>query len=223
MSPYYRLLFILCYLSILIATITAITYFKRLNNAFRIIALLLLLTSVSELVCFIVVLYENYGLRYTIYHFYGIVQAFLISSYFIYAIKPVYHRKLMVAAGIFWIAVGGINICFFQPLQALNTNMLMVESFVFITISLYFIYITLKRDAVQHIFRYPYFWMAVIWLVTWSTSISFWAFVKIIYRGQGEFIKIAITVQSIIEILSYLSIAATIYLFNKQMLHNEKR
>jgi len=223
MSPYYRILFILCYLSILIATITAITYYKRLNNAFRIIALLLLLTSVSELVCFIAVCYERYVLRYTIYHFYSIIQAFLITSYFIYAIKPFYNRKLILVSAVCWVAVGSINICFFQSLNELNSNMLMVESLVFITISLYFIYITLKNNMVQHIFRFPHFWMAVIWLVTWSTSISFWAFVKIIYRGQGDFIKIAITVQAIIEILSYLGIAATIYLFNKQMLKNEER
>jgi len=223
MSPYYRILFILCYLSILTATITAIACYKRLNNAFRVIALLLLLTSVSELVCFVAVCYERYVLRYTIYHFYSIIQAFLISSYFIYAIKPLYNRKLLLAAALCWVTVGSVNILFFQPLKELNTNMLMVESLVFITISLYFIYITLKNNVVQNIFRYPYFWMAVIWLVTWSTSISFWAFVKIIYKGQGDFIKIAITVQAIIEILSYLGIAATVYLFNKQMLNNEER
>ena len=115
-----------------------------------------------------------------------------------------------------WVLFGIANILYWQPLHELNTNMLLMESSVFITAALYFIYMILKRDIVANMFSYPHFWMSIIWLVMWSCSISFWAFVKILYRGNWPYMSIAISIQAVIEILSYMGMSLVLYLYNKQ-------
>ena len=206
----YKLVFLICYSSILLSTIVGLATYKRLNVAMRFIVMMLAVTSVSELCCYVAVSTGRYADRPCIYHVYNIIQAFLISGYFIYAVKPVQKNRILLYSGIFWVAAGLGNLLFLQPLRSLNSNMLVLESFVFITAALYFIYRTLKNDGIENMFRYPQFQMSMVLLIYWSSNMFFWAFVKILYNDHWRYIGVLMTVQEVIEVLSYLAIGAVL-------------
>jgi hypothetical protein len=103
------------------------------------------------------------------------------------------------------------NILFFQPLSTLNTNMIMLESLCFVTLSLYFIYRIIKQDLAENILYYPHFWMCIIWLVLWSSSLFFWAFVKVLYRGHWKYIQTAMHCEAIINAIVYTGIGTVLF------------
>jgi hypothetical protein len=217
MGATYTLLFYLCLFSMIIASMAGLFKYKYLDTAMRLLVASLILTSISEICCYVAVIYARYLLRCNIYHFYDIIQSILTTAYFIYAIKPHHYRKLLLLNFIFWPAIGISNIIFFQPLGTLNTNMLMVESFVFITLSLYFIYLTLKNDKVANIFKDAYFRIAVIILCLWSSSFFFWALVDFLFQGKWKYADVTMYLQSLIEAMAYFGIAATLYFYDKRI------
>ena len=177
----------------------------------RMIVVMLVITSVSELCCFILVCFHKYTARLSIYHFYNIVQAILITSFFIFAIKPERNKKISIINILFWILAGIVNLLFFQPLNKLNSNMLILESFFIITFSLYFIYNTLKSDITDNIFGQINFRMALILLVYWSSNMFFWAFIKVLNGMHWKHIGELIYIQAIFEIVVYVSTAFVIF------------
>ena len=207
----YNIIFILCYVFILIATFCGIIKYTHLDTAMRFIVVLLALTSCSELCAYIAVLQKKYAVRYGIYHGYNIIQAVLFTYYYIAAIQFRRYKRGFISAALFWLAAGIMNIVFLQPFGKLNSNMLLLESFSFIAMSLYFIYIMLKRDVIQDIFRYAHFQMVVIFLVYWSCTLFFWGFVKMLYNSHWKHIQLFMYLQAIIEMLTYFAIAVVLY------------
>lgn len=216
-------LFYVYYISIVIAFIAGIIRYKDLDTAMRIIVILLLVTAINECCAYVAVIQKKYAERYMTYHIYNIMQAFLFSAYFIYAIKPNHYRKLIILSAILCPLTGVLNIIFLQAIDTLNSNMLMVESCCFITISLYFIYHILKAEQVENIFRYPHFQIAVLCLVEWSSTIFFWAFINVLSQNHWRYMKVVASLQLIIETIVYLGIAATLYFYNSNIAMSEKR
>lgn len=221
MNSAYNTLFCLCLLSILLATLVGVIRYKQYSIAMKIIVYGLIVTSISETAGFIVVNAHRYALRYTFYHFYDIIESVLTTSYFIYVLKPNNQERLMKFNVIFWPVIGVSNIIFFQPLGTMNTNMLMVESLMFISLSLFLIYETIRQNKVDNIFKYPHFWMAVLILLLWCSSFFFWAFVHSLYVDKWKYRIVAMYLQSIIEAIVYLGTAATLYLYNRKMEIND--
>lgn len=213
------IIYCLYVIAVIIAAVIGFTRYKKLQPAMRIIAWLLLLTSVSELCSYIATVNEKYELRYTIYHFYNVVEAFVITAYFIYAIRPIYYRKLMIANAILWPSIGIANAVWLQPLHTLNSNMLMLESFSFITMSLYSIYHILRDDTVDNIFNHPHFRIAAIFLISWGSTFFFWAFIKILYRHHWPYMDAAVYMQAIISILVCVGIAITLFISSKKKIY----
>lgn len=212
---------LLCYLSIVLSAIVGMVNYRHIETSLRIIVIMLVVTSVSELCCSVAGMYHKYFIKLSIYHFYNIIQASLISAYFIYAIKPSHMQRIMVFNSIFWIVAGVANLLFLQPLGTLNSNMLVLESFGLITMSLYFIYYILKNDLAYNILRFVHFRMAFIMLVYWSSTLFFWAFVRIFWRDHWQHVLMLMYIQSVIEIMVYSGIAATLYYSGRKKAGNE--
>lgn len=217
MNNAYNALFLLCVISILLATSIGVFRYRQYSIGMKIIVWGLIVTSVSEIACFGAVNAHKYALRYTFYHFYDIVESILTTSYFIFAFKPVNKHRLVIINVISWPVVGVLNILFFQPLGTMNTNMLMVESFMFIGLSLLLIYVTIKQNKVENIFKYPHFWMAVLFLILWCSSFFFWALVHSLYLDKWKYRIVVMYLQSIIEAIVYLGMATTLYLYNRKL------
>lgn len=117
------------------------------------------------------ILYRN---NLIIYHLYSIIQLFLISFYFNSVSKRFRKNNLMLSVGIVGIVIGILNSLFIQtPWKYLNTNFLMLESFVIIAMSLFTFYELLASDEVD-IGRNPVFWFSALFLVFWSFTFFHW-------------------------------------------------
>lgn len=181
----------------------------------RIIVMFLLAAAISEIVSYVAYIHKQYPIKSAISHFYSVIEAILLSSYFIYAIKPYRNRNLIIGCIIVWLAAGALNGAFLQPLGGINSNMLMLESFSFITMSLYSIYWMLKNDIYDNLFRNPHFRFAVVCLITWSFTLFFWATIKILYSNHWKYSQLMMVSQVIVGMLSYLAIAAILFFHPK--------
>jgi hypothetical protein len=213
----YFVIFYLSLCSIFIATIIGLMKYRSLSLPFQIIVIGLIITAISETCSCILVYNHKYHERYTLYHFYDIVESFFTTVYFIYIIKPRSSRLCVAISAVFWPAIGIFNIFIFQPLGTMNTNMLMTESFVFITLSLYFIYQTIKSNEIINMFKYPYFLMTLTILVLWSSSFFFWAFVHFLFEKGWKYSSLSTYVQTGIEIIVYLCMAVVLLRDNSKV------
>jgi hypothetical protein len=204
------------YTSVIFAFFAGLLMYKRHDVPARVITLLLLITAVSEYCCRITVIRQQYDTRNAIYHVYNVVQAILLSAYFIYIIKPRYYQRYLVVCSLLWPVLGIANIVFFQPLPELNYNMLMLESLCFITASLYFIYLSLKNSKGTYLFSRPHFKLTGILLTLWSTTFFFWSTIGILYQKQWKHTVVLMYAQTIFNILIYLAIAAVLFFYPKK-------
>lgn len=204
----------LCF-SVLASTIVGIARYRSLETSMRMIVAFLLLTCGSELCSYFLSTNKNFDTRDAVYHFYNIIQAFLISAYFIFAIKPEKNFKILIASAVVWPIIGILNALFLQPINSLNNNMLMVESFAFVTMSLYLIYRILQNEGIMNIFSYPHFLIAVLFLLLWSTSYFFWAFVKILYTAKWQHMQSVMYLQAVVNIIFYSGIGLVLFFYPK--------
>lgn len=209
------IIFSVYYIILLLATIAGVTRYRRLDPALRIIVILLILTVLSESVSYALVELEEYGIRYSMFHIYSMIQLLLISLFFIYAIKPYHYRKLIVLAFVSCPLIGILNIIFFQPIDKLNNFMLMFESFAINSMALYFIYYTIKNTGTRNIFKDIHVRIALLLLVMWSSTFFFWAFISVLFIGDWQYADTASHFFMIINILIYGCLGILIYTTSK--------
>jgi hypothetical protein len=197
------------------ALLIGIARYKYIDNAMRVIIVLLLVTSISEILSFVVVQSKEYTIRYMIYHFYGIIQMFLQILFFIYAINNRESKKMIIVNAVACLSICILNIIFFQPINTLNSNILILESLTIITLSLYFIYLIIKKDIVGNIFTHPHFWIAIFFLILWSSTFFFWAFIRILYRSQWQYRDLIMHTHAIVNVFVYAGIAAIFFFYPK--------
>jgi len=208
------------YIVLLLATITGIILYRRLDTALRFIVILLILTLVSEAASYILVKSESYGLRYTVFHVYNILQLLLITQFFIYAIKPYHYRKLIIAASALCPLIGILNIIYLQPIDKLNTNMLMFESFAINSMALYFIYHTIKNTGTRNIFKDIHVRIALLLLIMWSSTFFFWAFISVLFIGQWQYVNFASYLFMGVNMIMYAGIGSVFIQLTKKKIVN---
>jgi hypothetical protein len=158
----------------------------------------------SEIASYVAVHLNEIQLKGGIYHCYSIVEIVLVTLFFLEAVKPYRHGKLKIIAVVLWPVAGILNVMLLQPVISLNTNILMLESFSIITMSLYLIYWLLKKNSNENIVKNPHFQLAIVWLVYWSGTFFFWGFIKVLYSDRLPYLNTAITLQSILLLVTYI-------------------
>jgi hypothetical protein len=174
-----------------------------------------MVTTVSEICSYLLTFNNLYRVRYALYHGYNVAQAVIISSYYIALVAVNNKRKLFVWSTIIWLLTGLLNMLFLQPLNSLNNNILMIESFSFITMSLFVVYRRLRDSRSNHIFRDSHFQIAGVFLILWSSSYFFWAFVKILYGARWPYMKTVMHVMEIINIGVYSGFGLILFFYPK--------
>ena len=134
------------------STILGAYRFAKFKFSFRIIFFLILFTFISET---LTRLFEFIGIGKTpIYHFYSIISFFIIVMYFIRSFDIRARSQLTIFASILLPLLGYLNCRFFQPLDTINSNILILKSFIIIILSLYALYKILLNDDFSFISRY---------------------------------------------------------------------
>ena len=164
------------YYSLLISgTLIALIFLKRVDVSFRWIAVLIVLTLISELTA----KYISFSLRKNnniIYHFFTVIE------YFFYAIiyKQFFSTKKWntILNLTVWILVAAeiINVIFFQPFKITNTNTMILECLFLIFISLALFNKIRETTEYGNILQEGIFWFNSAVLFYYSFNILIWGF-----------------------------------------------
>lgn len=211
------------YTIILFVAITAIVKYKQLDKALRSIAILLMLTVLSESLSYIALALEEHVFRNGVYHIFSIIQLILVSMFFIYTIGLKHSKRYIILASAISITMGTLNMFFLQTIARLNSYMLMFESFAIISMTLYYIYLRIKKDMVINMFKQAHFIISLLLLLLWSGSFFFWAFISVLYDEGWAYTTTVTNVHLIINILVYLGIGLTILYTNRQKLNHDNK
>lgn len=208
-------LFLSGYFLLIVTMTIGVFRYPRLDGPMRILVVLLVITACVEIAAYISILHQNVLIKGSLYHVFNIVEGILGTAFFLNCIRPRRYRGLMLLSITAWPLAGMLNMVFLQPPDNTNSNMLMLESSVVITMCLYFIYWLLRNEQVVNIFLYPHFWVAMLWLVLWSSTFFFWAFIVILYKQRWQYLQFAISMQAVMNMLVYTGIAAVLFFYPK--------
>jgi hypothetical protein len=210
-------IFLVYYIFLTAGIVFGFLRFKHYDSAMRIVVVWLCVIAIAELITYILLKTGQHATKYLVFHISSVLELILISSYFLKLFCPArFFRRWMFVTITLWPAAGLLNIQYLQPLSQLNTNMLMLESFCIITLSLYAIYHTLKNDLVLNIFKDAHFWIWALWLVLWSATFFFWAFIRILYRSGWIYVDLVMNFQALINLFVYAGIACILLLYTKK-------
>ncbi|HTN16098.1 MAG TPA: hypothetical protein VL092_00350 [Chitinophagaceae bacterium] len=210
-------IFLIYYIFLTAGVVFGLLRLKRYDSAMRIVVLWLCVIAVAELITYILLKTGQHTTKYLVFHISAVLELILISAYFLKLFCPprLFTRYLLLIC-ILCTTAGLLNVRYLQSWDQLNTNMLMLESFCIITLSLYAIYRTLKNDLVLHLFRDAHFWIWVLWLVLWSATFFFWAFIRILYRSDWAYVGLVMNLQALINLVVYAGLSGILLLYTKK-------
>ncbi len=163
------------YYSLLIAaTVLCILFFKNAQRPFRLLAVLVVLTLLSELTAkYVAYILHNNNM---VYHFFTPVEFLfyvLIYQQFFSSKKWNYILWLCFAILVFSEI---FNTIFFQPLNVDNTNILILESIFLVAFSLSLFIKISESEYHQHLLKEGIFWFNSAVLFYYAFNILIWGF-----------------------------------------------
>lgn len=205
---------LLTYITIITAgTVTGLSRFKVYNTTFKLVTILLTLTVVSELLSAITL---RMGLgKSPPYHIFNPVEAIIISGIFITTVMKSPSYRHLVWPAVTWGILGISNTAILQPLTLLNSNFLILESFVVIALSLFALYKMLTNDEIIKPLRHPEFYLWVCFLIYSSSTFFFWSCVPLFYRQKSPFYTFAASVEMTANYIMYMGIGVLLAYYPK--------
>jgi len=209
---YYFYLFVL-----FTGTIVGIINLKFFDPLTKIIFILLFVTGLSEVICRITY-HLHYG-KNMVYHFDCIIESLLITIYFIKTIRIKNSNFWIFFSIIAWPILGTLNCIFFQPLKSLDSNIIFLENFSIITMSLYALYSILLNENLTFVIRHPHFWFWTCFLILSCGTFFFWAYL-VISNYKGKYLNFLQYFQVTVNILVY-AVIALVFLYYPKKFMNE--
>lgn len=203
------------YQSILLTgSIVGLIYYRRMDKASKIIVLFVSSTFISEAIAtFFAVKYHN---NIVVFHVYNPIQTVLLSLYFNFSIEKFNKKNIgWIIAG-FAVAFSIINSVFIQSIfKVFNSNVLIVESFLVISMCLYSFYDLLSGDDLGELFSNSRFWFTSLLLVFWSFTFCYWLIWHALYKASSQnFLWLSIMIWTI-NLLCYSGFAIVFLSFRK--------
>lgn len=186
--------------------------FNRLDNAGRIVLLLLFVILVDEVIA------HRFAQRFknnmVVYNAYGLVELCLLILYFSFSNSFFGNKKiayLLLAGGL---AVGIVNFAFFESFKKLNSVYIFFEGFVVIVLALVSFYRLLLFDEELKLYRHPHFWFASVFLFFWSITYLNWGLFPLL-RDPGTIGNVIFFIW-IVNIITYGAIGLIFQLYPKK-------
>ncbi len=204
------------YLLILILNVLiGLVKLKFFDNATKILLLLLFIATVNESFCRLLMAFNLY--YQPCYHIYSVLELTLTTVYFLYTIgiKSAYKYTRTIFFVCFCI---GITNLYFQPLTIINTNVLVIECLVIIPMAHFAFYKMLLNDSIINIFQHPHFWFWSAFLLLWTSTFFFWAFLD--HLMITKYKVIVSYCQILMNLATYLITGLTLLYYPKQI-HDE--
>lgn len=207
------LLHLLYLIIVAIGILMGVVNFKGYTPIFKLTVLLLVLTLISEMATTLT-LKAGMG-KSPAYHFFNPIEAAIISVIFLITVSGRSRIAYSIYVTLFWVCCGVANLYFFQPLRLLNSNFLILESFVVIAMSLYSLFTILADDSIHSPLVKPEFFLWVCFLVYFSSTFFFWSCVPTFYRAHSPFYGVAANIEMAANFLMYIGIDLILIFYPK--------
>jgi hypothetical protein len=202
------------YIGMLFWAISAGLYkYSAMDTKGRMILVLTGTALVTEVIAFI--LSKSNKIQTPPYHFYSAIEIIMVTWYFFMTIKVKRQRLFLPLSLSFWIVICMLNTLLLQPLDKLNSNILLVESFSIIAMSLIALYRILEDTFVINILVYPHFWIWSCLLIYWSCTFFFWAYIKLFAKSNMPYLNEIQYFQGVVNIIIYWGIGCSFLLYHK--------
>ena len=198
---------------LIVSSYLALRSYPGSGRSARILIIFVSVSCITEVAAFFAATY--YRNNMLIYAVYGIVEFFLITSYFtgrIRLLKSGYIPPILLMSGVL---LGVANIVWMQGWSRLNTNFLYFEAIVIISLSLGYCLQTVWDYEGDRIPDLPHFLFSVIIAGYWTVTVVCWGFYNVFVRLLKEEIVYVNTGILIVNILAYSAIGYLFYRYPK--------
>lgn len=190
--------------------------FRRLDQATRILILLLGLTIGSEGLAF------SFAKRHVnnmpIYHFYSPIELFISSLYFNYSVPALRKNNIGWYIGLIGIVAGFLNAKYLQPLTSFNSYFLLFEGFCILSLSLFAFYTILENEEFL-IFKTPHFWICCIMMFFWGVTYASWSLYNTLGTRKIEVIPYFGLLLLAFNVINYLAFGIVFIFYPKKQIH----
>ncbi|HRO41369.1 MAG TPA: hypothetical protein PL009_00950 [Flavipsychrobacter sp.] len=208
-----KISFALLLIVLLIVCIVGARNFTRMDKAMRVFFTLILIVFVTEAISF--TLYVQGMSRNTLSHIFSGVELILVGAYFFHCLPLRKKRFSIIVFSLFALALAIGNYIFFQE-KRYNSNMLMAESFIIISMALIVFFNFLKNDDLSDMVNNPHFRIWVGLLTLWSSTFFFWAFLLYLQKLHPTYLTWIYLIQVALNILIYGLFGYTFYKLSKK-------
>jgi len=157
------------YCSLLLASLISIFLFKKVQAPFRWLAILVVLTLISELMAKYIHLIS--GNNSIVYHFFTPLEYFFYANIFYRLFKKKNWNTFLIASVLLLIILELLNTKYLQNLEVVNTNIAIVESIYLVFLSL-MLFVSIRTSlASENILKEGVFWFNSIVLIYYTFNI----------------------------------------------------
>ena len=183
---------------------------KELNKPQKYLLILVLITAVVEFVSLL--LWRQKINNLPLYHFYAIVEFFILSSIFQLQLRERVPSFWIISLKIGMVVFASLNIIFFQNIYEFNSNVIVASSVILIAFS--FIYFYYLLNAGHH---YPLesnymFWISTGVLIYFSSSLALFCLTSYLLSLPIETQTIVWGIHAVFNILHYLAFTIALWL-----------
>lgn len=208
------------YLGVIAIAILAGFYKLRMKDtASKILLALLCVTLLSEITTHWAAL--KYHNNMFVYHFFSPVQLIIICTYFDNILLKFKKRRVGVVIGVLAAIAAGLNTMYFQSLNILNSNFLLLEGLIIMALALYTFQLILSNDNIN-IYHYGHFWIIVILIFFWSVTYTWWALYTVMQEKERHILSKTIKILWSVNVITYAAIGFVFLYFSrnqKQLTH----
>ena len=170
------------YLAVLLFSVSSgVSRYTQLNKPSKLIVIYLAITFLVESIAIGIAFFHKNPKNLFLYHVYSPAQFLFMCLYFSYSDKHKFIRKIGWILAFLGIVASVVNTILLQPITELNTNFIVLESFLAIGMSLFAFYKLLASDIID-VHLNPRFWFSSIFLVFWSFTFFYWLVGVTIYN-----------------------------------------
>ena len=224
MFPGFYLVFY--YIALIVATIGGLVLFFKIDNVFRWISILLLITVTNELAVRYISFVLNSNISVSaIYHFFVLIEFILYAIIFSKFINSKKWDRYLIYFSIFIIIFEVFNTIYVQPLNKSNTNTMIVESVILVFLSL-MLFLRIKESTTyDNILLEGVFWFNSSVLIYYAFNILVWGFhsIKVYNLENPPFIiyNLNLFFSGVLYLTFFISIYLN-YIQNKKLKAYEK-
>jgi hypothetical protein len=155
----------------------------------------------------------RYNRNTVVYNITNIIEIFIVSLYFNYAISFFRKRNIGIIIGAFSVAFGIINNFFIQSPNSITNYFLFYQALVTIAMCIILLSTFMVHSYTGNVKKEVHFWLAVILMFCWSFCYLVFTLMK--YYTTTAIGTIAVVTLTVVGIITNLSIAVIFYLYPK--------